>query len=571
MSIVGRFRSFNLFPWTFCLFLVLGSLCPSTAYAKKKRRRLIKPVQVRDIDVEIRNVFDPTVPGENLWLFRVANALHIETRAAVIRRELLMRPGSQTDLEQVEESERNLRALPFIKEASLTSQQNPDGTVDLLVKTQDSWTTQPQFNISSEGGQTTYSAGFEEINLLGYGKDFSYFYKHGVDGVGHQLAYSDPQFLNTRLRLSSSFQDTPTGNAQDVKLERPFFSLTTRASGGITVDHSNALQKVFQEGQQISQYDQEHFNINPSAGLWVNNDPLNVVRAQLSYRYSEDIFRPQDITQPGTLPANKALSGPVIGTSLTQSDFIKETFADRTGRVEDINLGHQSSAGLGYVAKRFGATENSLPFSANDSFGFGGNGQWFGLVSYGTSSRYMLYSDGQTGGRLFNTLYFLNANYYRHFAQDFPMTGVLHAESAYLQHPDSDNILSLGGDSGLRGFKNNSFTGNKSLLFNMENRFFYPKEVLHLVYVGGAIFADAGQVQPQGLGFTTKDFHVNLGAGMRFGLSRSADGTVFRVDLAYAVGPVQQNNRWILSISSAQGFKREANTYKNFPTPTSTE
>ncbi len=571
MSILGHIRSFNLFPCVLSLALAMSALCPAPAEAKKKRRRLVKPVLVRDIYIDIKNVFDPTVPGENFWLFRAANALHIETQAAVIRRELLMRPGTQTDLEQIEESERNLRALAFIKEASVTPQQNSDGTVDLFVKTQDSWTTQPQFNVSSEGGQTTFSAGFEEINLLGYGKDLSYFYKNNVDGVAHQVGYSDPQFLNTRLRLSSSFQDTPTGNAQDVKLERPFFSLTTRAQGGVTVDHSNALQKVFQTGQQISQYDHEHFNINPSAGLWVNSDPLNVLRLQLGYRYSEDVYRAQDVTLPGTLPSNQALSGPVLATSFIQSDFIKETFADRTGRVEDINLGHQANAGLGYVGRKFGSTENSLPIAANDSFGFGGSGEWFGLFSYGMSGRYTLYSDQQTGGRMFNTLYFLNFNYYQHLTQEFPMTGVVHAESAYLQHPDSDNVLSLGGNSGLRAFKNDSFTGNKSLLFNVENRFFYPKEVLHLVYVGGAVFADAGEVQPQGLGFTTKDFHANIGAGMRFGLSRSADGTVFRIDLAYAVGPLQQSSRWILSISSAQGFKREANAYKNFSSPVSVQ
>src|SRR5262249_52359483 len=141
----------------------------------------------------------------------------IETRASVIRRELLAKPGHRIDTAQVEESERNLRALPFIKDASVTSLLNPDGSVDLNVKTQDSWTTQPQFNVSSEGGQTTYSAGFEEINLLGYGKDVSYFYKSDVDGITHTVGYSDPQFLNTRLRLNSSFADTPTGNAQDVK------------------------------------------------------------------------------------------------------------------------------------------------------------------------------------------------------------------------------------------------------------------------------------------------------------------------------------------------------------------
>jgi outer membrane protein assembly factor BamA len=558
---------------TCLLFLSLLLLLSMTADAKKKHRHRLKAVQVRTVTVDVRNVFDPTVPGENFWLFRLANRMHIPTHPSVIRRQMLMYPGDWTDLEQIEESERNLRALPFIKEASISQQQTSDGRVDLLVKTQDSWTTQPQLNFSSEGNQNTFSAGFEEINLLGYGKDVSYFYRKDVNGVSHQVGYTDPQLFNSRLNLTSSFQDTSTGNAQDVSLALPFYSLTTRTAAGVSVNHSLGLQKVYENGSQISQYDQANFSANPFLGQWVNNDPLNVLRAQLNYRYTENIFHSQGVvnTPPGTLPSNIALSGPILSAALIQSDFIKETFADKAGRVEDFNLGHQSNVGLGYVSRSLGATENSMPFSANDSFGFGGDGPWFGLVSYGTSSRYQLYSEGQTGGRLTNTIYFANFNYYRHLLEEFPMTGVVHLESAYLQNPATTDVLSLGGNSGLRGFANNSFTGNKSVLFNMEDRFYDPREFLHLAYMGGAVFVDAGQVQPQGLGFDRKDFHADVGLGMRFGLSRSSAGTVFRVDLAYAVGPIQQNNRWVLSISSSQGFGQTANTYANYQTPTTTQ
>lgn len=551
------------------ILLLLGAAVGAEAAARKPRPR--KPVLVRDVYVEIRNIFDPNVPGENIWLFRMANRLHIKTRASVIRQELLMEPGTKSDSGQIDESERSLRALPFIKDASITQTPNADGTVDLTVRTQDSWTTQPQFNISSEGGQTTYSAGFEEINLLGYGKDFSYFYRKDSEGISHLLGYSDPQFMNTRLRLNTSFQDIPTGSVQSVNLDHPFYALTTPWAAGITSDHYQQREKVFQNGVEISRYDREHLGIRPYGGLWVNKDPMNAVRMTLTYRYTEDVYRDEALTKVGTLPSNQALSGPILGASFFQSDFIKETFADRAGRVEDINLGHVANVGLGYVGRSFGATENSLPFSYNHAFGFGGEGEWFGLASYGSSSRYTLYKSGQTGGRLFNTVYYADFNAYRHLMRDFPMTGVFHAESAYLQNPDADNVLALGGNAGLRGFKNDAQTGNKSLLCNLENRFFYPREVFHLAYVGGAVFVDAGQVQPQGQGFRTKDMRANIGVGMRFGLSRSAEGTVFRVDLAYAVGPIQQSNRWILSISSAQGFKRTANTYGKFTAYSATQ
>ncbi len=559
---LGKFAS-----WLF----VLGTSMVSFAEAAPKVRRPIKPVVVRDIYVEQKNVFDPNVPGEDMWLFRWANRFHIQTRASVIRRELLFRPGDRSDTEHIQESERNLRALPFIKDATLRQRANPDGSVDLTVTTQDSWTTQPQFNVSSEGGQTIYSAGFEEINLLGYGKHLSYFYKEDEEGVGHEVGYSDPQFLNTRWRFTSSFEDIPTGDEETVNLDHPFYSLTTRVAGGVPLNRSRRMEKILEDGVEVSRHEHDHLEMRPYTGLWVNRDPLNVWRLTLTYRYTEDFYQSEAATLPSYLPSNQALSGPILAATFTQSDFIKETFIDKTGRTEDINLGHEAQAGVGYVGRTLGATENSIPFSVNDAFGFGNRRTGFGLMSFGTSSRYYLYSDGQTGGRLMNALYFANFNYYRHLRKDFPMTGVLHAESAYVQNPDVENLLTLGGNSGLRGFKNDFMTGNKSLLMNLETRFYYPKEVFHLAYVGGAAFIDAGQVQPQGYSFTRQDFHANVGVGMRFGLTRSAEGTVLRVDLAYALGPIQQSNRWILSVSSAQGFKREANTYKNFVSAKSTQ
>lgn len=546
-------------------------MAATSAEAATKKHRPPRSVLIRDIYVESRNVFDPNVPGENIWLFRMANRLHIKTQASVIRQELLMEPGSRSDTVAIEESERSLRALPFIKDARITPRPNADGTEDLIVQTQDSWTTQPQFNISSEGGQTTYSAGFEEINLMGYGKDLSYFYKKDADGVSHLLGYSDLQFFNTRTRLTSSFQDIPTGNVQALKLDHPFYSLTTHWAAGIPGDRFQQREKVLENGVEISRYDHEHLGLAPYGGLWVNRDPLNAMRLTLTYRYTEDTYKPEQQTRTGTLPSNKALSGPIVGFSYFQSNYIKETFVDRAARVEDINLGHDANVGLGYVGRDFGATENSLPFSFNHAFGFGGEKDTFGLFSYGTSSRYTMYQSNQTGGRLFNTIYYANVNAYRFLMRDVPLTGVFHAESAYVQNPDSDNLLSIGGNAGLRGFKNDMQTGNKSVLMNLEGRFFYPKEIFHLAYVGGAAFIDAGEVQPQGQGFKGKDFHANVGLGMRFGLTRSADGTVFRIDLAYAIGPIQQSNRWILSISSAQGFKRTANTYAKFASYNTTQ
>jgi hemolysin activation/secretion protein len=559
-----RKRFFRLRPFLATL-LVLTLAAGAHARRRKQPESPSGTVRIRTINVEVKNVFDPEVPGENHWPYTWANVLHIRTRASVIRRQLLMKPGDTVPRPLIDESERNLRQLPFVKEAKILEVPAGPGQADLLVKTQDTWTTQPQVNFGSEGGQSHFDIGFQEQNLLGYGKDLSYFLKHNQDGTTHEFAYRDPQILSTRLTLDTRLLTTPFGNEEHFRLERPFYSLETRAAGGVSFDHNQTLQKVIDNGIEQTRYRLNHTDLDAYSGLRLNDDLENIQRLSLRYRYAKDKYETDPLTAEGTLPTSKAVSGPQLTWSLEQSDFIKETFIDRAERIEDINLGHTTTIGAGYSARRLGASENSTPFLFADGFGFGGDGPSFGLTSYGISGRYNHFASGQVGGRAFNTLYFANLNLYRHLLPEFPLTAVFHAESAYTQNPDAESPLELGGDTGLRGFKAQSFTGNKSLLANLESRFYYPYEVLHLAYLGGAAFVDAGQVQPQGLGFSRRDFHASIGMGLRIALTRSTEGTVYRIDVAYALGPIQQGNRIIVSISSGQGFKRDGNTFSKFP------
>jgi hemolysin activation/secretion protein len=179
--------------------------------------------------------------------------------------------------------------------------------------------------------------------------------------------------------------------------------------------------------------------------------------------------------------------------------------------------------------------------------------------------RYYTYGSSIERGKPNNTLYFVNANYYKHLPTEFPFTAVFHMESAYAQKMDAENRLELGGDTGLRGFKAISFTGNKSTLVNMEGRAYYPHEILHLAYLGGACFVEAGQVQHPGSPYSFNEIHASIGLGLRVALTRSSAGSVYRFDVAYAIGPINQDKRIVFSIASGQGFHRAANTYEKFP------
>ena len=57
------------------------------------------------------DVFDPRVPGEDWWPYKIANKIHITTRDRIIQQEILLKPGDPWDELKALESERNLRAV----------------------------------------------------------------------------------------------------------------------------------------------------------------------------------------------------------------------------------------------------------------------------------------------------------------------------------------------------------------------------------------------------------------------------------------------------------------------------
>jgi len=551
------------------LFLsgLLGVACICAFPAEAARRKVYeKPISVRSIDVEVLNVFNTHLPSEDNTIFRIANAIHVRTRDSVIRGFLLAKPGKRTTQVNLDESERILRAQSFIKYAEITPIEAPGGQVDLRVHTQDTWTLQPQVNYKSEGGETSFSTGFLEENFLGYGKLVSYFYKEDREGVAHEFQYEDPLLLGTRFTLQTALETFPTGNSQRLNFAHPFFSITTRWSGGLALDNETRLQRIFENGQEINRYQRDAFSLNPSVGARLYGTATTVHRLSLAYRYQEEVYTPERLTNFATMPANQTLSGPFLSFTYDQSDFIKETFIDKAERVEDFNLGHRFNLGAGYYGRDFfDASENAVPFTITEAFGFGGQGAWFGTSSIGSLGRYYLYEQGQPGGQLTNTLYFGNLNFYRHVVHVVPMTGVIHLESAYVQNADTQNQLELGGDTGLRGYKNRAFTGNKSMLMNVEGRVFHPKEFFHLFFLGAAAFLDVGQVQPRGQEMAWKELQANIGAGFRMGLSRAAGGSVVRIDMAYALRAYPGESRWVLSVSTGPGFKSSGNTFSKYP------
>ncbi|MBI5245077.1 MAG: hypothetical protein HY922_15545 [Elusimicrobia bacterium] len=490
--------------------------------------------------IERKNVFDPSVPGENWWLFRLANRIHVLTQEHVVRRELLLKPGDPFDPLKALETERNLRSEGFIRKAEVRS----DPPL-LRVMTQDAWTLKPQLGVGTEGGDNYLIAGLQEDNLLGLGKQVSLNHARIGDERREEARYSDPRLFGTWVKLVGLYTRTARGDEIGTLMERPFFSLETAYSGRLAWSRTITENSLYSWGEASTKFDQ-NFRTVQSGFAWRLNESGDMTRrAFLGTHYEKAAFHRTVDTAPGTLPSDRELSGPLAGYSWVYGDYIKETEIDRMRRVEDFNLGNEFSARAGPMLSSWGSDRDRWIVSALDQQGLRLGPRTFALAQAGLRGRH-------AGGKPEDWIFYANLNIFKKIPSALPQTLVAHMEFNTTGRLDKEKQLLLGGNTGLRGYKNNSFTGTRSLLLNFEDRVFMDKEWFHLLYVGGVVFVDSGMTADTDLLKTR--VKTDVGFGLRASPSRSASGGVLRIDLAYALNEGPGASRWVVSIRAGQAF-----------------
>jgi hemolysin activation/secretion protein len=99
---------------------------------------------------------------------------------------------------------------------------------------------------------------------------------------------------------------------------------------------------------------------------------------------------------------------------------------------------------------------------------------------------------------------------------------------------DIDNPLYLGGDTGLRGYPLRYQNGESRALLTIEQRLFTDWYPFRLAHVGAAVFFDAGRTWGDSpVGATNLGLLKDVGFGLRLGNTRSGNGRVLHIDIAF--------------------------------------
>jgi len=473
-----------------------------------------------------QNIFNLEDPKDDTKLFRLADRLHIKTRAEVIRKQLLFKPGDRYNRHLIDESERILRADGFFYDAWIREVRYQDNHVDLRVTTRDVWTLNPGFNFSRSGGTNSIGVQLEDTNFLGSGATFKVFHTSDVDRTTTGFQASDEHTFGTWISSAVTFSNNSDGYLRELSVQQPFYALNTRwAAGGYGIDDLQ-VDNLYDRGNVIDKFQDRHQGAQLFGGLSTGVQDGWVRRWTTGFTYDEHNFEPVHWAGPSIAPVDRRFLYPFVQFDLIQDDYVRMWNHDQIGRTEDFYLGTSFSARVGYADADLGSSSSALLFQSFASTGFGGNGRRSTVLLFWD------FSGRITQGGLYNGVMDGSVRYYNEQSKNWLFFTTLSATKGW--RLDLDNQITLGGDNGLRGYPLRYQDGTARALYTIEQRYFTDWYPFRLFRVGGAVFFDAGRTWGQApLAAPSLGLLTDAGFGLRFGNSRTGLGNVIHVDLAF--------------------------------------
>ena len=502
---------------------------------------------IGEIRLDKANVFDLSNPAENNWLYRLANRLHIVTRDKTIKKQLLFKSGDPYSEQRVDESGRILRRNMYLFDVDIRPVHYEDGKVDLVVKTNDVWTLNPDVSVSRSGGENRTKLGVEENNLLGRGQILRVSRIEDVDRISDSFEFGDRHLGRSWVSANLRIADNSDGKSQAFSAVRPFYALDTRWSAGGGFLDDDRRDTLYLLGEEAAEY-QHRREYRTLFGGWSQGLKEGRVRRwTVGFVHDYNRFSPvPDPTLPAAIPEDRELAYPFVGLEIIEDEFETSRNRDQIGKTEDFFLGSRFSASLGWSDVAFGAGRDALIVSTNASRGFGSLQERALLLTGSASGRV-------ESGHAVNSQLSFDARYYRTQSRKRLFFATLSATAGHAL--DLDNPVQLGGDSGLRGYPLRYQSGDSKMLFTIEQRYFTDWYPFRLFRVGAAVFADAGRVWGDDpLGGRRFGWLTDVGFGLRLSPTRSSSGKMVHLDVAFPLGGDSSIDRVQFLLESKRSF-----------------
>jgi hypothetical protein len=506
----------------------------------------VEGMPISRIGIETRGIFDPLPPGWLAPLYRLADKLHVRTRQATVRNQLLIVPGEPWSEDHARENERSLRSLDIFNSATVVGRSSGDSTL-VTVETHDAWTTSPQFNLERGGARTYGSFQFSERNLFGRAKYIALAYREDPTGISRSIELADPSVMGSHVRAAGVTSGGTSGTVNAASLELPFYAEDAPVTLGARAERVAAEGRLYDSGVEAAVFARRIETVTLFAGLGRRRNGT-VTRLTGSFLVSDR--RLGSSTLAPNAPADFAggeeilrLRRLALEVRVWHPRFVERIGVDRLDGIEDFDLGHSLTIAGGLSPRALGGTIDEGYAGARIATGFA-HGAGFALLRLAGSTRLQAgtrEAQGQVDVR------WVDQRFTRRH------TLVLAALGARGWRTTRDFQLVVGGLNGLRAHDVHALAGDRLWRLNAESRWVIARDVLHLVSFGAAGFWDTARTWGPGSGGAP--WQHDAGVGLRLSPPRSALNRVVRLDIAWRVSPHGPGPREaVFSFSSSQAF-----------------
>ncbi|MEL4251470.1 hypothetical protein AAEH72_10695 [Shewanella xiamenensis] len=510
------------------------------------------PKKVSKIIVVSNPIFDESDP-DAFFIHRWANYLHINTKEYVVRDKLTFSENDTVTQKDLDESQRLLRAEPYIRDAKVyTSEKDPqtDSPLEdesIIIETWDNWSLLPTASFSSSGGDTRYSFGVKEDNLLGTGIRTRLKYQSNESRTGYKFAFEAPVSFIDHGIVAAEFYDNSDGQAKHVYVSKPFYSLNTETMYSAEFLDDSRTDILRQNGQEVNEFAHTVDYLNLQYGWLLNRSNDNLSRFIAGFTQDKHEFANSEVYPNSELPQDRDFMYPWVAYEYVQDDFQILNNVHLIRNNEDFNLGWHH-----YI--QLGIETNDI----DDNNPVGYHFKWQTSRGYKFDEHLWLLEMGATStlGTTQKDTFQANvqAEYFYQINPKWIAYGKAWASlsnNTYL-----DLTQGLGDETGVRGYPNEYQQGDNQWLFTAEIRNYPNINLYQLAELGWAVFADVGQASG---GPLADNNEVNgplgsIGIGARIYSSRSSYGNVAHIDFSVPYTGGDSVNSWEWRFLVKQSF-----------------
>lgn len=494
--------------------------------AKEGQKDKGKKYHINDIKVVIQPIFSEE--ERTSWLYETADELHIDTKPYVIERLLPFKKGDKVHKRLLSEAGRILRRQGFLRDAKVSWEESPDGEgINVIVQTWETWTLVPTVDIKREGGVTEYAYGIEDDNLLGHGLRATLEYFSEDDRSGYTLILASDVSTEHHIQSAVALSNNSDGEQYSFTVKKPFYTLEDKWSAGVFYNSQKLRETIYSNDEAVNIFEQDIDEYDVSFGVSHGLEGDHALRYLAGYSKDENYFVPL----AGTLqtPSDRELDYPWVGVEYQQDNFIKTKNLYLIGRTEDVQLGWYSRFIAGYNTSDLGKEKGVIWFFKNRYVNKPNDKHLLHFFSNASSEGESFDNNGNALG--VTAYYGAGIEHFYHSTEEHIWYTRLHYRGA--ENPYIDRPISLGGESGLRGYPLEYQHGEHSYLMNFERRFYPGITWFKILNVGFAGFVDAGKASGHTIYPNQEDgVLASAGVGLRLFLARSSGRKVINVDLA---------------------------------------